>query len=153
MNLEKVKLSFHRGLATGLLVLVSMTVPATLLAAKVEHASIASVASQGNSEVASSAASVSSSSRGDEDAASDEVGAGRPAFAGLFDVETNSGLLLLDSAHRRNSSFTTAPAARFDSERRRNAGRRAAAGTLGGLRILQRVFSNGQAPRKTGNRE
>ena len=146
MKLKKVKRSLHRSLATGLLVLVSMTVPATLFAAKVEHASIVSVASHGNSEVVSLAASVSSRSQGDEDAASDQIGANRPAFADLFDVETNSGLALLDSHPRRNSSFGSAPAARFDSERKRSAGRRAAAGTLGGLRFLQRVFSNGASP-------
>ena len=52
MKLKKVKRSLHRRLATGLLVSVSMTLPATLSAAKVEHATIVSVASQGNSEIA-----------------------------------------------------------------------------------------------------
>ncbi len=129
MKLKKVKRSLHRSLATGLLVLVSMTVPATLLAVKVEHASIVPVAWQGNSEIAASAASVSSSSQG---------------------VETNSGLPVLDSDHRRESSSTTASAARFDSERNRSARRRAAASTLTGLRILQLVFSNGQNPGEEG---
>ena len=146
MNLKKVKPSLHRGLATGLLVSMSMTVPTTLFAAKLEHASLVSVASQGNSDVALSAASLSSSSPSDEDAASDEVGANRPSFADHLNVETTSGLPQLDSTHRRNSSFATAPAARFDLERRRSAGRRAAAGTLGGLRFLQRIFSNGASP-------
>ncbi len=144
MKLEKMKHGLLRGLATGLLVSVSMTLPATLSAAKVEHASIVPVAWQGNSEIAPSGASVSSSSRGDENAVSDQVGADRRAD--LFDLVTNSGLLVVDSDHRRASSSATASAARFDSERKRTAGRRAAAGTLGGLRILQRVFSNGQSP-------
>ena len=147
MNLKKVKRGFHPGLATGLLVLVSMTFPATLLAAKVEHASIVSLASQGNYEIAPAATSVSSSSQGVEGSVSANVGSNRPAFADLFDVETNSGLSSLDSGHRRESSFATAPAARFDAERKRTAGRRVAAGTFGGLRILQRVFGNGQDPR------
>ncbi len=150
MKLKKVKRSLHRSLATGLLVLVSMTVPATLLAAKVEHATIVSVASQtivsvasqGNSGIAASAASVSSSSQGDEDTVSDQVGTDR--LADLPDVETNSGLPSLDSDHRRESSSTTASAERFDSERKRSAGRRVARGTYGGLRLLQRIFSNGQ---------
>ncbi len=145
MKLKKVKYGLHRRLATGLLVSVSMTLPATPSAAKVEHASIVPVAWQGNSEVARSAASVSSSSKGDEDTVFDEVGTDRPAD--LFDVETNSGLPSLDSDHRRESSSTTASAARFDSERKRPARRRVAAGTLGGLRILQRVLSNGQYAR------
>ncbi len=157
MKLKKVKRSLHRSLATGLLVLVSITVPATLLAApKVEHATIVSVvsqtivsvASQGNSGIAASAAAVSSSSRGDEEPVSDEVGADRPAD--LFDVETNSGLPVLDSDHARESSSSTASTARFDSERKRTAGRRVAAGTVTGLRILQLVFSNGQNPGEEG---
>ena len=143
MKLKKVKRGLHHGLATGLLVSVSMTVPGALSAAKVEHASIVSVASQGDSEIVPVAASVSSSSQGNEDTVSDD----RRARADLFDVETNSELALLDSDHRRESSLTTAPASRFDSERKRTARRRVAAGTLGGLRILQRVFSNGQNPR------
>ncbi len=151
MKLKRVKRSLHRSLATGLLVLVSMTVPATLLAAKVEHATIVSVASQtivsvasqGNSGIAASAASVSSSSQGDEGTVSDQVRADR--LADLPDVETNSGLPSLDSDHRRESSSTTAFAERL--ERKRPARRRVAAGTFGGLRILQRVFSNGQYPR------
>ena len=144
MKIKKVKRGFHRGLATGLLVSVSMTLPATLLAApKVEHASIVSVASQGNSEIAPSAASLPSSSQGDEGSVSAEVGANRRAD--LFDAETNSGLPSLDSDHRRKSSTATASAARFDSERKRPARRRVAAGTLGGLRILQRVLANGQS--------
>ena len=147
MNLKKVKHGFPPGLATGLLVLVSMTVPATLMAAKVEHASITSLASQGSSEIVPSATSVSSTSQGDEGSVSANVGTNRPAFADLFDVETNSGLSSLDSGHRRESSFATAPAARFDAERKRTAGRRVGAGTLGGLRILQRVFGNGQNSR------
>ena len=142
MKLKKVKRSLHRSLATGLLVLVSMTVPATLLAVKVEHASIVPVAWQGNSEIAASAASVSSSSQGDEGTVSDQVRADR--LADLPDVETNSGLPSLDSDHRRESSSTTASAERFDSERKRWAGRRVARGTYGGLRLLQRIFSNGQ---------
>ena len=142
MKLKKVKRSLHRSLATGLLVLVSMTVPATLLAAKVEHASIVPVAWQGNSEIAASAASLFSSSQGDEDTVSDQVRADR--FADLPDVETNSGLPSLDSDHRRESSSTTASSERFDSERKRSAGRRVARGTYGGLRLLQRIFSNGQ---------
>ncbi len=137
MKLKKMKRGLLRGLATGLLVSVSMTLPATPSAAKVEHASIVPAAWQGNSEVAPSAASVSSSSQGDEDTVFDEV---------LFDVETNSGLPSLDSDHRRESSSTTASAARFDSERNRSARRRAAASTLTGLRILQLVFSSGQNP-------
>ena len=147
MKLKKVKRHLHRGLATGSLVLMSMAVPATLLAAKVEHASIVPIASQGNSEIAPWAASLSSSSQGGEDTASDEVGADRRAWAGLFGVETNSELPLLDSDPRRESSSATAPATRFDSERKRSAGRRVAAGTLWRLRFLQRVFSNGQDPR------
>ena len=141
----KVKRGFHRRLATGLLVSVSMTFPATLSAAKVEHASIVFVASQGNSEIALPAASASSSSQGDEEPVSDQVGADQ--LADLPDVETNSGLPSLDSDHRRESSSITASAARFDSERKRPARRRVAAGTLGGLRILQRVLANGQEPR------
>ena len=148
MKLEKMKRGLLRGLVTGLLVSVSMTLPATLSAAKVEHASIVSVAWQGNSEVAPSAASVSSSSQGDEDTVFDEVGTDRPAD--LFDVETDSGLPSLDSDHRRESSFTTVSGARFDSERNRSARRRTAAGTLTGLRILQLVFSNGQNPGEGG---
>ncbi len=148
MKLKKEKRGLHRGLATGLLVLVSMTLPATLSAAKVEHASIVSVASQGNSEIVPSAASVSSSSQGDEDTVFDQVGADRPAD--LFDVETNSGLPVLHSDHTRESSSTTASTARFDSERKHTAGRRVAAGTVTGLRILQLVFSNGQNPGEEG---
>ncbi len=129
MKLKKVNRGLHRGLAAGLLISVSMILPATLSAAKEEHASIVSVASQGNSEIAPSAASVSSSAQG---------------------VETNSGLPVLDSDHRRESSSTTASTARFDSERKRTAGRRVAAGTLTGLRILQLVFSNGQNPGEEG---
>ena len=141
----KMKRGFHRGLATGFLISVGMTLPATLSAAKVEHATIVSVASQGNSEIAASAASVSFSLQGDEDTVADQVGDDR--LADLPDVETNSRLPSLDSDHRRQSSPTTAPASRFDSERKRSAERRVAAGTLGGLRFLQRIFSNGQDPR------
>ncbi len=148
MKPKKVKRSLHRGLATGLLVSVSVTLPATLSAAKVEHASIVPVAWQGNSEIAPSAASVSSSSQGDEDTVFDEVGTDRPAD--LFEVETNSGLPSLDSDHRRESSSTTVSAARFYSERKRSVRRRVAASTLTGLRILQLVFSNGQNPGEEG---
>ncbi len=140
MKLKKMKRGLLRGLATGLLVSVSMSLPATLSAAKVEHASIVSVARQGNSEIAPSPASVSSSSHGNENTSSDQVGADR--LADLPD-ETNPGLPVLDSDHRRESLSTTA---RFDSEMKRSAGRRVAAGTLTGLRILQLVFSNGQNP-------
>ena len=147
MKLTRVKPGLHRGLATGLLVLVSMTLPATLLAVKVEHASIVSVASRGNSEIASSAAFLPSSSRRDEGSVSDEVGVTRRAGSDLVDVENNSGLPSLDSEDRQEASFSTASAARFDFERKRPVGRRVAAGTLGGLRILQRIFSNGQPPR------
>ena len=147
MKLKKVKRSLHRGLATGSLILVSMAVPASLLAAKVEHASIVSVASQGNSEIAPwGAVSLSSSLQGDEEPVFDEVGADRPR-ADLFDVKTNSELPLLGSDPRREASSTSAPAARFESERKRSVGRRAAAATLGGLRLFQRVFSNGRGPR------
>ena len=139
----KTKYGFHRGLATGVLMLVSMSLPATLSAAKVEHASIVSIALQGNSEIAPSAAS--GSSRGDKEPVFEEVGADRRVD--LFDLVTNSGLLVVDSDHRRASSSAAASAARFDSERKRPLRRRVAAGTLGGLRILQRVLANGQNPR------
>lgn len=141
----KMKRGFHRGLATGFLISVSMTLPATLSAAKVEHASIVSVASQGNSEIVPSVASVSASSRGDEEPASYGVGVDRRAD--LFGLVTNSGLRVVDSDHRRESSSSTASATRFDSERKHTARRRAAEGTLGGLRILLRVLRNGQNPR------
>ncbi len=145
MKLKKVKYGLHRRLATGLLVSVSMMVPATLLAGpRVEHASIVPIASHGNSEIAPWTVSLSSSSQRDEDTASDEVRADRPAWAGLFDVETNSGLPSLDSDHRRESSSGTASAERFDSERKRLAGKRVARGTYSGLRLLQRILSNGQ---------
>ena len=147
MKLKKVKPGLHRGLATGVLVLVSMSLPATLSAVKVEHASIVSVASRGNFEIASSAAFLPSSSRRDEGSVADEVGSTRRAGSDRVDVETNSGLPSLDSEDRQEASFSTGSAARFDSERKRTAGRRVAAGTLGGLRILQRIFSNGQSPR------
>ena len=145
MKLKKVKRGLHRRLATGVLVLVTMTVPAALLAAKVEHASIVSVARQGNSEIAPSVASVSASSRGDQEPVAYGVVADRRAE--VFDLVTNSGLRVVDSDDRRESSSTTASAARFDSERKRPVRRRVAAGTLGGLRILQRVLANGQNPR------
>ena len=145
MKLKKVKRGLHRRLATGVLVLVTMTVPATLLAAKVEHASIVSVARQGSSEIAPSVASVSASSRGDEEPAAYGVGVDRRAD--LFDLVTNSGLRVVDSDDRRESSSTRVSAARFDSERKRPVRRRVAAGTLGGLRILQRVLANGQYAR------
>ncbi len=148
MKLKKTKRGLLRGLATGLLVSVSMTLPATLSAAKVEHASIVSVARQGNSEIAPSAASVSVSSRGDEEPVAYGVVADR--HAEVFDLVTNSGLRVVDSDQRRESSSTTASAARFDSERKRTARSRVAAGTLTGLRILQLVFSNGQNPGEEG---
>ena len=148
MKLKKMKRGLLRGLATGLLVLVSMTLPATLSAAKVEHASIVSVASQGNSEIAPSATSVSSGSQGDEDTFLDHVAADR--LADLPDVETNAGLPVLDSDRSQESSSTTVSAARFYSERKRSVRRRVAASTLTGLRILQLVFSNGQNPGEEG---
>ena len=147
MKLTRVKLGLHRGLATSVLVLVSMSLPATLSAVKVEHASIVSVASRGNFGIGPSATFLPSSSRRDEGSVADEVGANRRAGADLVDVENNSGLSAIDSEDRQEASFSTASAARFDSERKHTAGRRLAAGTLGGLRILQRIFSNGQSPR------
>ena len=123
MKLKKVKRSLDRRLASGVLVLVSITVPAILLVAKWSTPRSCPLPRKGTPK-SPRAAFRSSSSQGEEDTASDEVGAVRRWWAGLFDVETNSGLPLLDSDHRREASSTTAPAARFDSERKRSAGRR-----------------------------